>query len=104
MSKRLEMLETMIAGGSTDPFHYYARAMELHSNGAPDQALAAFDEVAERFPDYVATFLMAGQLALELDRPDEGRRWLQRGLVVARAAGEEHAISELEATLKTLEE
>ena len=31
MSKRLELFDKLIAGGSQDPFHHYARAMELRS-------------------------------------------------------------------------
>mgnify|MGYP000424530199 CR=1 FL=1 len=31
MSDRLKMIEAMIAKGSEDPFHHYARAMELRS-------------------------------------------------------------------------
>ena len=59
MSKRLEMLEQVLAKGSTDPFHHYAHAMELRSVGRKDDALAAFGKVAERFADYVPTYLMA---------------------------------------------
>jgi len=38
---RLEMLETMIAKGSEDPFVWYARAMELRSRERLDDVRAA---------------------------------------------------------------
>ena len=41
MSKRLEMIEKMIAAGSADPFVFYGRAMELKSLGRLDDALEA---------------------------------------------------------------
>jgi hypothetical protein len=103
MSKRLEMIETIIAKGSTDPFHHYARAMELRSLERKDDALAAFAEVRTRFPDYVPCYLMAGQLAIELARNDVAREWLTAGLEAASRARDAHAKSELEALLDSLD-
>ncbi|MGD8862400.1 MAG: tetratricopeptide repeat protein [Myxococcales bacterium] len=103
MSKRLEMLEKLIDRGTSDPFVRYARALELRSLGRLEETLAAFDEVRELHPDYVPTFLMAGQVAIELDRHDEARAWLQQGLRVAEAQGDEHARSELQQALDTLD-
>jgi tetratricopeptide (TPR) repeat protein len=102
MNKRFEMLEKMIAKGSTDPFVWYARALELESAGEQERALAAFGEVRTRFPDYVPTYLMAGQLALALGRSDEARAFLERGVEAATAAGDEHALSEIRRALDTL--
>ena len=102
MSKRLEMFDKLLARGSPDPFHLYARAMELRSLGRLDEAVAAFAEVEQKFPDYVPTFLMAGQLAQELDKLDDARAWFERGLEVARAAGESHTVGELESALEGL--
>ena len=99
MSQRLVMLEKLIAAGSTDPFVHYACAMELRSLSRNDAALAAFRALRERFPSYVPTYLMAGQLALELADSDTAREFLEQGLAQARAAGDEHAASELERAL-----
>ena len=68
MSKRLDMFDTMIAKGSKDPFVHYARAMELRSLERFDDALAAYQQVMQAFPDYVPTYLMAGQVAEQLGR------------------------------------
>jgi tetratricopeptide (TPR) repeat protein len=103
MSKRLEMLEKLIDRGTSDPFVRYARALELRSLGRLEETLAAFEEVRKLHPDYVPTFLMAGQVAIELDRGDEARAWLQQGLQVAQAQGDEHARSELQQALDTLD-
>jgi hypothetical protein len=96
MSKRLELAEKMIAAGSRDPFLHYARALELRSLGRTDDALAAFEGVVRDFPAYVPTYLMFAQLALESGDPGRARRQVEAGIVVARAAGDAHAISELE--------
>ena len=102
MSRRLEMLDSMLAKGSTDPFHWYARALELRSLGRLDEALSALRDVSERFPEYVPTYLMAGQVASELDRNEEAREFCRAGLRVAEAAGESKAVSELQAHLDSL--
>jgi tetratricopeptide (TPR) repeat protein len=99
MSKRLESIDAMIAKGSRDPFVFYARAMELKTLGRHDEALDAFRACERDFPTYVPTYLMAGQLAIELARLDDARGFLERGLVRARESGDAHAASEIEALL-----
>jgi tetratricopeptide (TPR) repeat protein len=102
MNKRLQMLEKMIEQGSRDPFVRYARALELRSLGELEPALAALHEVSTLHPDYVPTYLMAGQIAGQLGRNDEARGWLERGIEVAKTARDEHARSELQAALDEL--
>lgn len=102
MSKRLEMIETVIAKKPDDPFGYYAKAMELRSLTRNDEALAAYSETATRFPDYVPTYLMAAQLAAEMGRTADARTWAERGVERARAKGDAHSLSELSSFLGTL--
>jgi predicted Zn-dependent protease len=101
-SKRLQMLDKMIAAGTRDPFVRYARALELRGLGQLADALAALTEVKALHPEYVPTFLMAGQIAIELERSDDARNWLSEGLRAAVAAGDEHARSELQTALDSL--
>jgi hypothetical protein len=96
------MLEAMLAKGSRDPFVRYARALELRGEGLLEEALGAFGELREQHPEYVPTFLMAGQVALALDLRDQAREWLVAGIEVAKAARDEHARSELQSALDTL--
>lgn len=102
-ASRLEMLKKMVAGGSQDPFHHYALAMELR-NGVEDleASLAAFGATRDRFPDYVPTYLMAAQVAQELERDDEARAWAEQGIARAEAAGDDHAKRELSQLLMLL--
>ena len=102
MNKRLAMLEKLIAQGTQDPFVRYARALELRSEGALEQALAALDEVRALHPEYVPTFLMAGQVAAQLGQTARARALYEQGVQVAKAARDEHARSELQAALDGL--
>lgn len=101
-SRRLAMLEQMIAKGTSDPFAHYARAMELRALGRTDDALAAYDDVIARFPHYVPAYLMAGQVAKELGRADRAREVLRRGIETAEKQGNHHALSEMSALLESL--
>jgi predicted Zn-dependent protease len=103
MSQRLEMLEKLIAKGSQDPFVHYARAMELRTLQRGPEAMQAFHELRSRFPAYVPTYLMAGQLALELAETQTARQFLEQGVEKARAAGDGHAESELVSALASLD-
>jgi tetratricopeptide (TPR) repeat protein len=102
MSKRLEMFDKMIAKGSNDAFVYYGRAMELRGLGRSAQAMDAFGELKQRFPQYVPTYLMAGQLAAELGQYELAREFMEHGLRQAEQVGDSHAHSELTSALGSL--
>jgi len=102
LSKRLQVIEAIIAKGSRDPFHFYARAMELRSDGRKDEALAALEQVTVDFPAYVPTYLMAAQVAQELGKTHDARRLADAGISRARTAGDDHALSELTTLRGTL--
>jgi predicted Zn-dependent protease len=102
MSQRLSMLDNLIAKGSQDPFVFYARAMELRGLGRLIEAMDAFRKLRESHPDYVALYLMAGQLAVELGDSALARELFEQGERSARAAGDDHAQAELARALTTL--
>jgi len=102
MSKRLEMLEKLIESGSRDPFHHYARALELRSLGRAQDALAALEQVIGAFPEYVPSYLIAAQLSVELGEGARARALCDQGLLAARRARNDHAQSELMELLSSL--
>jgi predicted Zn-dependent protease len=93
----------MIERGATDPFVHYAHAMELRSLGRLDEGLEALREVIARFPDYVPSYLMAGQVATELERVEDARALLSEGSSVAQRVSDAHALSELRSALVALD-
>lgn len=99
---RLALLEEMIASGNQDPFIRYARAMELRGRGDLDDALAAYREVISTNPEYVPSYLMAGQVAAELGHFDLARELLEAGIPRAQEAGDQRAVTELGAALEEI--
>lgn len=101
-NKRLQFLEKVTAEGSEDPLAWYGLAMEYRKAERWDEALQTFTTLRSRNPDYVAMYLMCGQMLAEIAREDEAREWLEAGVERARAKGDAHAVSELEAAIATL--
>ena len=99
---RIATFKSFIARSPTDPFPRYGLAMEHKGRGELGDAWGVFAELLERFPDYVPTYLMAGGTLLALGRRDEARGVYERGIAVARAQREQHALRELEAALGEL--
>jgi predicted Zn-dependent protease len=101
-SKRLEFLQKLTGSGSTDPFAWYGLAMEYRSLERHDEALATFEALRRSNPEYVAMYLMCGQMLEKMGRPADARAWFSSGIEAARKKGDEHSVSELEAALGAL--
>lgn len=102
MNKRLEMLEKMTAQGTADSFAWYALAMEYRKEQRPDDALSTFERLRKSDPEYLAMYLMAGQMLIESGRGDDARTWLEQGIALARKKGDGKALGELEDALGEL--
>jgi len=103
-SKRLAFLEKTTADGSTDPLAWYGLAMEYRKLERWDEALQTFTALRTMKPDYVAMYLMCGQMLAGVQRGDEARSWMEEGLVQAKNKGDSHAVGELESAIASLEE
>ena len=101
-SKRLEFLQKVTASAGADAFAWYGLAMEYRSLGRHEDALAAFESLRSRSPDYVPMYLMCGQMLEKMGRAEDARAWMTAGLAVARTKGDAHTASELEAALESL--
>ncbi len=102
MSKKLAMLEKLTREGSNDPFHWYALALEYKGLERCDEALQTFTTLRARSPEYVPTYLMCAQMLEKMSRKDDAREWYEAGRAAARAKGDAHAVSEIEAALAAL--
>ncbi len=100
--KRFLFLEGLVQKGTQDPMAYYGLAMEYRTRARVDDALRTFVDLRGIKPDYVAMYLMCGQMLAEADRKDEARTWLEEGITWAKKMGNTHALGELESALGTL--
>ncbi|HEY6726892.1 MAG TPA: tetratricopeptide repeat protein [Polyangiaceae bacterium] len=99
MNKRLEMLEKLTSSGQAEAFAWYGLAMEYRKLGRVDEALATFRTLRSNDPEYIAMYLMAGQMLLESSRAADAREWLEQGITIAQKRGDFKALGELEDAL-----
>ena len=82
---RLGMLRKMAASKPGDPFPSYGLAMELVKQGEHDEARTTFAGLTERHPDYVATYLMYGNLLVSLGARDDAAAVFETSFLCATA-------------------
>jgi tetratricopeptide (TPR) repeat protein len=100
---RLQKIETMLAEEPNDPELHYMLAMETISLGDDAGAVRCFEKLFAVAPDYPPAYHMAGRTLQRLDRIDEARALLQKGIPMALAKGDSHAAGEMQELLASLE-
>jgi tetratricopeptide (TPR) repeat protein len=91
---RIEQLNQFIAEDPGDPFPRYALALEyLHHQ--PDQARKCFEELMERFPEYLPAYYPAAHLYIDLAAAEAAERIFQAGIELARKQGDRKTEREL---------
>jgi len=100
---RIAQLEAMLAETPDDAELRYFVAMEHLSGGDDDTALRYFQELIVKAPDYVPTYVQAGQLYNRLNREADAKATYQAGIAAARRKGDMHAAGEREGVLEAIE-
>lgn len=101
---RLLVLQRLAVQKPDDPFPQYGLAMELRKLARHAEAKAAFEDLLSRHPDYVPSYLMFGQLLIEMGESLRARDVFERGYRVATDASDAHAASELAAARAELDQ
>jgi len=100
---RRQVLEDFLAANPNDAFARYGLAMECASVGDTASAVEHYSKLIASHPDYLPGYQMFGQLLASLERKDEARKVFSAGIVVARKAGNLHAVSEMESAVQDLD-
>jgi predicted Zn-dependent protease len=99
---RIALLNEVLSQNPNDAFARYGLAMEYSKNGEVERSLEEFGRLLAAHPDYTAGYFMAAQTLVKAHREEEAKRMLLDGIVSAKAAGNTHAQSEMEAMLAEL--
>lgn len=102
-SPRLQQIQAWLAETPDDAELRYALAMEYRSLGEDDRTAVELKKLIADQPQYVASYLMLAQTLVKLVRDDEAKDVLRRGVQAAKQAGNDHAMSELQGMLESLE-
>lgn len=102
MSRR-EQLESMLAETPGDTFLRYALAMELENEDENERSLELHRGLMAEEPPYVPSFFMSGQQLANLDRIDEAKQMLEKGIEQANVQNDLHAAGEMRQFLDSLD-
>ncbi len=99
---RREKIEVMLAEEPHDPFLRFSLAMELDKEGRHEESLSEHERLTKDAAPYVASYFMAAQQLVRLDRVEEARTILRNGIEEARKQGNSHAAGEMSEFLTSL--
>jgi predicted Zn-dependent protease len=99
---RRQMLEEFIAKKPDDAFSRYGLALECSNSGDTTAADSHFRMLTDQFPDYIPAYLMYAQMLARIERADDARQILTKGISAAANKGDDHARSEMESLLADL--
>jgi hypothetical protein len=104
-TRRMEQIEALLAEDPNDAFLHYGLAMEHASAGDDTECARVLGELIARHTaePYIPAFLQRGQALARLDRTEEACAVLRVGIEAARAAGDGHALGEMQGLLTSLE-
>ncbi|NMM48090.1 tetratricopeptide repeat protein [Marinigracilibium pacificum] len=92
--KRIELLKSYIKEDSSDPFNYYALALEyLGENSASSKEY--FVILLTNFPNYLPTYYHAAHYFMETD-PEQTAKIFEDGIKLAQQQGDFKALAELQ--------
>jgi len=100
---KIAALREILALDPGKSFARYGLAMELASQGDAAAALAEFDTLLAKDPDYTPGYFMSAQTLAGANRKLEAIERLKAGIGCAARAGNSHALNEMQAMLDDLE-
>lgn len=92
---RIEQYQEFLDKDPNNSFARYVIAQELMKAGEHERALAEYDEIISRDPDYVAAYHHSGKALETVDKKEEARARYMQGIEAADRVGNAHARSEL---------
>lgn len=99
---RIEQYQAFLDKDPDNSFARYVIAQEHMKAGDRDKALAAYDEIISRDPDYVAAYYHSGKALEAADRKEDARARYLKGIETAERVGDGHARAELVEALGAL--
>jgi Tfp pilus assembly protein PilF len=100
---RIEKIIEMLSIGGKDSFLQHALALEYIKIGKDEEALAQFNELLAREPDYVGSYYHKAKLLEKLGQIDNAITVYEKGMEVAKRLNDKHSYNELMMAKEELE-
>ena len=99
---RIDLLEKFMAEDPSDPFNYYALALEyLQTN--PTKAAGLFEDVMINHPEYLPVYYTAGTFYAEQANDSKALEILTKGIELAKKTSDFKALRELQSAIQNLD-
>ncbi len=100
--ERINLLKQFLEKNPGDSFLQHALGLELKKMGNKEQALKVWIDLLSKDPSYVGTYYQVTQLLNETGRTEEAVAYCEKGMQVAKQAGDQHTYNELRAVYDDL--
>ena len=94
-NSRINQLKKFLEDSPDDPFIHYGLALEFQKSDT-ELALKKFDELLEKFPEYLPTYYHAAHLFWESELFEKADETFARGIQLARDLDDKNTLRELE--------
>jgi tetratricopeptide (TPR) repeat protein len=99
---RIAKIRDFLKQQPDDSFLQHALALELIKLGQDAEAASLFRAILEREPNYIGSYYHLGKLLERLSDTDGAIAVYEKGMAVAKQAGDNHSLSELRGALEDL--
>jgi len=99
---RIEKLKEYLTATPNDAFLQHALALEYVKKGDDGKAQELFENLLGSNENYVGSYYHLGLLLERKGEEEKAATVYQKGMQVAKAAGEQHAFNELKAAYENL--
>jgi len=98
ISGRIEQLQKFLDEDPSDPFNWYALALEYQKSD-PDKALTLYEKLLADFEGYIPTYYHAAHLYQQLGKMEKAIHAFEKGIGEARKQNDLKAAKELRSAL-----
>ncbi|UYQ95183.1 hypothetical protein MKQ68_08755 [Chitinophaga horti] len=99
---RIDQLAELLTQEPNDSFLKHALALEYIKIGDDVSARRQFEELLANEPGYTGSYYHLGKLLERAGVPEEALATYEKGMAIAKAAGQRHAYNELQSAYEDL--
>jgi Tfp pilus assembly protein PilF len=100
--ERIDKLKALLADAPNDSFLQHALALEYVKIGDDAAARNYFENLLHHNESYVGSYYHLAKLLERADARQDAIRWYEKGMLKAKEAGDQHALSELRSAYEDL--
>jgi Tfp pilus assembly protein PilF len=99
---RIARLKEFLQATPGDNFLKHALALEYIKIGDDNTAQGIFEEILTQDPNYIGSYYHLSKLLERTGDTNAAIKWYEKGMEVARKAGDQHALGELRSAYEEL--